>query len=90
MEKRLVIKVSGRVQGVFYRASTRDMAERLGLKGFVRNEPDGAVYIEVEGDEAILAQFASWCTHGPELAKVDAINVNEVPLVGFTKFEVRR
>jgi acylphosphatase len=90
MEKHFVIKVSGRVQGVFYRASTAEVAEQLGLRGFVRNEPNGAVYIEVEGDEEQLDQFVTWCEQGPRLAKVDTVDIEEAPLVGFKNFEVRR
>jgi acylphosphatase len=90
MEKHFVIKVSGRVQGVFYRASTAEVAEQLGLRGFVRNEPNGAVYIEVEGDEEQLDQFVTWCEQGPRLAKVDTVDIEEAPLVGFKTFEVRR
>jgi acylphosphatase len=90
MNKRFLIKVSGRVQGVFYRASTQERAYQLGLKGFVRNEHDGGVYIEVEGDEATLDKFIAWCKQGPRMAKVDTVNVEEAAWVGFKEFEVKR
>lgn len=72
--KRLKIKVFGRVQGVFFRHSTRREAEELGLSGFVRNEPDGSVYLEAEGEEEQIQKFLGWCRKGPLLAKVEKID----------------
>lgn len=89
MQKHVSIKVTGRVQGVFYRASTREVAGRMGLKGFVRNEPDGAVYIEAEGDERILNEFVNWCKQGPRLAQVDHLDVQDGSWVGFTDFVIK-
>jgi len=57
MIKKVNILVSGRVQGVFYRTSTRDKALELGINGWIMNKPDGSVYIEAEADESILDQF---------------------------------
>jgi acylphosphatase len=57
MKKRFSIRVNGRVQGVFFRASTKEVADQLGVRGFVRNEPDGKVYIEAEADEEALKRF---------------------------------
>jgi acylphosphatase len=90
MEKHLIITVSGHVQGVFYRASAREVAEELGIRGFARNAPNGDVYIEVEGEESILSTFTTWCKAGPRLAHVEKVDIQTVPLVGFKKFEVRR
>ncbi|NJM26572.1 MAG: acylphosphatase [Bacteroidia bacterium] len=59
------IRVSGLVQGVFFRASTKERAVQHGLTGFVRNEADGAVYVEVEGDSDNVRSFIDWCRHGP-------------------------
>ena len=67
------IRVTGKVQGVFYRASARAEAERLGLKGFVRNESDGSVYAEAEGEAEALELFLAWCRRGPPHARVDAV-----------------
>ncbi|MEN7550680.1 acylphosphatase [Rapidithrix thailandica] len=89
MSRSLKIKVSGQVQGVFYRASTRDKAEALGLCGFVRNEPDGKVYIEVEGDEFALKQFVDWCWQGPMLAQVTNVQIRENKWQGFETFLIR-
>ena len=82
------IRVEGRVQGVFYRASARAEAERLGLRGFVRNEPDGSVYAEAEGERDALDRFVGWCRRGPPHARVDRITVEEGPMKGFEGFRV--
>ena len=73
MRKHLNIKVYGRVQGVFFRHSAKQKAEELGVKGFARNEPDDAVYIEAEGQEENLKQFLDWCRQGPASAQVKKI-----------------
>ena len=88
--KRLVIIVSGRVQGVFYRASTKDQAGLLGVNGFVRNEANGDIYIEAEGDEAQLEKLLTWCHKGPPRSIVQKIITLEKELIGFKNFEVRR
>lgn len=88
MEKHISIKVTGKVQGVFFRASTRDVARKLGLKGFVRNEPDGGVYIEAEGDETTLTEFTEWCRQGPRLAQVDHVDIKEGAGEGFRDFVI--
>ena len=74
--KRALIQVHGRVQGVFFRHSAREKARELNIVGFARNEPDGAVYIEAEGEENALEQFIAWCRIGPELAQVENIEVS--------------
>lgn len=86
MEKHLNIKVSGFVQGVFFRETAKAEAEKLGISGFVRNEPDGTVYIEAEGDEASLNKFLTWCNDGPQAATVEKLEVTEGPLKNFSKF----
>ncbi len=88
--KHLSIKISGKVQGVFFRASTKEIAEKLGVNGFVRNEKDGSVYMEAEGEDEKLKTFVEWCYHGPKHAQVDHVNMEEGSLKGFTKFEMRR
>ena len=90
MQKHISIKVSGRVQGVFYRASTHEEAQRLGLKGFVKNEPDGSVYIEAEGDEAVLDALVAWCKQGPPAARVSNVEIQEGTWKGFSEFTVKR
>ena len=82
------MKVSGKVQGVFYRASTKNTAENLDLTGWVLNESDGSVSIHAEGDS--LSELIEWCKAGPEFARVDDLEVQEVPDEGFKSFEIRR
>lgn len=86
----LDIVVTGKVQGVYYRASTKQKADELGVKGFVRNEPDGSVYIEAEASPETLKQFVEWCHHGPERAQVLHAEITEASLKNFVEFEVRR
>lgn len=90
MIKAYSIHVSGKVQGVFFRASTQQKAVELGLTGFVRNEPDGSVYIECEGEEAALEKFKTWCHNGPPSARVNKVDVAEIPVRNLTGFEGRR
>jgi acylphosphatase len=87
--KRFCIRVIGRVQGVFFRASARAEAERLGLCGFVRNEPDGSVYAEAEGEGEALARFVDWCRRGPSQARVEDVETKEEEPRGFAGFVIR-
>ena len=88
--KRAHIFVSGRVQGVFYRATTQEVAKRLRLKGWVRNLPDGRVEIVAEGPEDALKALIDWCWEGPPLAKVEDVKVIwEEPTGEFEDFVVR-
>ncbi|RME24719.1 MAG: acylphosphatase [Deltaproteobacteria bacterium] len=67
--------IEGRVQGVFYRASARDEARRLGLSGWVKNLPDGRVELLAEGPRDRLEQLLAWCRQGPPAARVDDVTV---------------
>ncbi len=71
--RRLAVKISGRVQGVWYRASTRDQAAAYGLTGWVKNLPDGRVEAVFEGPEESLKAMLKWCWQGPANARVEAI-----------------
>ena len=64
------IRVYGKVQGVFFRATTKTTAEDLKLTGWVRNEPDGSVRIHAEGEENLISRLYEWCKEGPQFAKV--------------------
>lgn len=88
--KCLILKVSGSVQGVFFRASTKEQADRLGIKGFVRNEKDGGVYIEAEGETQVLNQFVEWCKVGPSRAVVTDVKITEVESRHFSSFIISR
>jgi len=84
------IIVSGKVQGVFYRASAKQKADEWGVYGFVRNEKNGDVYIEAEAPEEIVYKFIKWCNQGPLQAKVDKIDAKPGGIVGYTQFEILR
>ncbi|WP_018950617.1 acylphosphatase [Thioalkalivibrio sp. ALMg11] len=71
-------RVSGQVQGVFFRASTRDEAQRLGLAGYARNEPDGSVEVLAVGPRIALDELEEWLAEGPRQARVDAVEAEEV------------
>jgi acylphosphatase len=88
-ERRVTIRVEGLVQGVNYRQAARREADRLGISGFARNELDGSVMVEAEGDAGAIAQFIEWCRHGPTPARVDQIGVTDGPLVGYEGFARR-
>ncbi len=74
-KKRAHIFVSGRVQGVFFRDSTRKKAQKLGLTGWVRNLPDNRVEAVFEGGEAAIDKMISWVRQGPIFAEVDDLRV---------------
>ncbi len=84
------INVKGKVQGVFYRASTKEIADQLDIKGWVRNERDGSVLIEAEGTESQINSFLDWCRQGPQYARVEKITWKEKPLEGFHQFSIER
>ena len=85
-----MIRVSGRVQGVFFRASARDEARRLGLAGWARNEPDGSVLIDVEGEPAAIESFLAWCAVGPSKARVASVDITHAAPTGRRDFTVVR
>ena len=89
MKKRYNIIVSGRVQGVWYRAYTMEKANELGLKGWVRNNPDGTVEIEVEGDEEKIKELIKWCWIGSPASKVTDVKYKEKKYKGeFSTFKI--
>ena len=90
MKKHVNIRVIGEVQGVFFRASAREKAAQLHINGFVRNEKDGSVYVEAEGEEGDLSRFLEWCQRGPIHAKVDRCEVTEATLAGHEGFHIQR
>ena len=89
MQKTCTFKVSGLVQGVFFRQSTQQQAELLGLTGWVRNRPDGRVEGQATGDEAMLETLRKWLTHGPAMATVLKLEWEEVELQRFDRFRIR-
>ncbi|MCK6528492.1 acylphosphatase [Myxococcota bacterium] len=81
-EARLRLVAHGIVQGVYFRASARVQANRLGVRGWVRNRRDGAVEALVQGPRAACERFLEWWRHGPERAQVDRVEVREEPATG--------
>jgi len=75
MNSRVHVFVSGKVQGVFFRSSTKDMADELGLSGWVRNLADGRVEAVFEGNNEVIQKMLEWCRKGPEHAKVTGVEV---------------
>ncbi|MFP4059082.1 MAG: acylphosphatase [Bacteroidota bacterium] len=88
-KKHLNITISGRVQGVGFRFSAREKARNLGLRGFVKNNYDGSVYIEAEGEPNNVREYVYWCNHGPSSARVEKVNIEEDVVKDFKTFEIR-
>ncbi len=86
--KHLDITVKGKVQGVFFRASTKAVADQLGVRGTVKNDPNGDVVIEAEADQHTLDMFLDFCHEGPEDAQVTSVKTNEGELKNYRNFEV--
>ena len=84
------LKVSGKVQGVFFRAATKERADKLNIKGIVRNEPNGDVYIEAEGESEDVDHFVAWCKKGPAHAQVMTIVIEEAVKKGYVEFTILR
>ncbi len=87
--KRTHAVIRGRVQGVFFRAEASARARSLGLAGWVRNRPDGAVEAVFEGPQQAVESMLRWCERGPAGARVDAVDVTWEPPEGDTAFDVR-
>jgi acylphosphatase len=89
--KRLRIRITGKVQGVWFRESTRMEAERLGLVGFVENLPDGRVQIVAQGPNHMVDALVSWSQQGPRAANVEEVQVHAEGLSSaYEMFMVRR
>ncbi len=88
--KALRLMIHGRVQGVWFRATTQEMARKLKLKGWVRNTADGSVEAHIQGDETAVEKMLAWCHQGPPGARVDAVDVQVVgPEDEYRSFTVR-
>jgi acylphosphatase len=82
------VRVSGRVQGVFFRASCAREARSLALNGWVRNASDGSVEIVFEGQDAAVEAMTAWCQHGPPAARVEHVDVVDEAPQGLTGFGI--
>jgi len=77
MDSKVHVIIVGRVQGVWFRASTKQKAEQLGINGWVRNTAEGHVEAVFEGDDKIIDEMLDWCMNGPRLARVDDIKIRK-------------
>ena len=90
MMKRVHVYISGRVQGVFFRAAARLAAVDLNLAGWVRNMDDGRVEAVLEGENADVDKMIAWCRVGPSAARVDKVTVNDEHYTGgFSGFSIK-
>ncbi|MBI2330074.1 acylphosphatase [Candidatus Daviesbacteria bacterium] len=85
--RHLNIKIRGFVQGVFFRLTAKQQADRLSITGFAMNMPDGSVYIEAEGEEVNLDKFLKICHVGSTMTRVENVEVFAGPLKNFKEFE---
>jgi acylphosphatase len=88
MSTRVRVTVSGRVQGVFFRATCASEARRRGLAGSVRNLADGRVEAVFEGPAAEVGEMVAWCRAGPGHARVDGVETEHLEPLGETGFHV--
>ena len=88
--KTIRLTIKGKVQGVFYRATAKDVADLTGIKGWVKNLPDNNVEIIATASEDVLQKFINWCKQGPLRARVDEVIVEELELREFNGFKVIR
>ena len=88
-KKGMILHIFGRVQGVGFRYYTQKKAEALGIKGYVKNRPDGSVYVEAEGEPGALDAFVQWCEEGPPWAHVRRVEKQEIPPPGFSTFDIK-
>jgi acylphosphatase len=90
MLQTISITISGRVQGVYYRQSTKEKALELGVSGIVKNLPDGNVHIMATGTAGQLDKLVTWCKQGPSHAKVEGVQVEDVEPQVFMGFAIQR
>ncbi|HOS96844.1 MAG TPA: acylphosphatase [Deltaproteobacteria bacterium] len=88
--KALHLMIHGRVQGVWFRASTQEAAHTLKIRGWVRNAPDGSVEAHIQGDDRAVEEMVAWCRTGPPGARVDAVDIHETnPVEEYRSFTIR-
>lgn len=90
MIQTISIIVTGKVQGVFYRQSTKEKAMALGITGIVKNKPDGSVYIQATGEAGRLNELVAWCRQGPAQAEVTSVQVETMAPRAFIGFTIQR
>ena len=88
--KTIRLTIKGKVQGVFYRATAKDVADLTGVKGWVRNLPNDNVEITATATEETLQKFINWCKQGPPKAKVVDVIVEQLDTEEFSGFRIIR
>ena len=88
MKRTLRVIVRGKVQGVYFRVSAKEKAISLGLTGTVRNLTDGSVELCIEGRTRTVDSMIEWCHQGPELAQVEAVEVESIPSMNLDNFTI--
>ncbi len=84
------VVIKGLVQGVFYRVHTKNTADKLGIKGYVKNLANGSVEAVFEGDPDAIARMIDWCHKGPKISRIDHVQTQEIKtLSNFKIFEIR-
>ena len=83
------INIIGRVQGVYYRASALNAAQKNNIRGFIQNKDDGSVYIEAEGEEEAMQNFIEWCKIGPPGASVEKVDIKTGDLMNYDDFSIK-
>lgn len=86
--RHLNIKITGKVQGVGFRETTKIIANQMSVNGFVRNEKDGSVYIEAEAESVFLEEFINWCNEGPDRSRVESVAVSDGEVKNYRNFEI--
>ena len=88
MLKSISIQVLGKVQNVGFRFYTKKKAQSIGINGFVKNQNDGSVFAEAEGSSENIDLFIEYCKNGPEWARVDKVNIQEIPFQDYREFKI--
>ncbi|UKT63221.1 acylphosphatase [Pedobacter mucosus] len=86
--KHLNIIITGKVQGVGFRETTKIIANQMMVTGFARNEKDGSVYIEAEAEDIFLEEFVNWCNEGPDRSRVESVVTTEGEVKNYRNFEI--
>lgn len=89
MGKHICIRISGKVQGVGFRYHAQKIADELGVKGFVKNEYDGSVYIEASGEDDYVDQFINWCYKGPTWSQIENVEISENKVEHISAFSIK-
>lgn len=88
VQKRISLLITGKVQGVGYRYSVKLKAESMAIRGYVRNQLDGSVFVTVQGENTAVENFVKWCYEGPSAALVRGVEKNPGSIEDFSEFKI--